>query len=308
MNNQKECDIKFSVIIPLYNKANYIKHTLLSVIQQSYSNFEIIVVNDGSTDNSLEIVQGIHDFRLKIFSKKNEGVSAARNYGINKAVNPYIAFIDADDRWDSLYLEKICMLIQRYPEARVFSSSFAEVYKGKIIPTKTYKYIPADLCILDYIDIFSKCYISPINTSATVVAKEVLRENLFNSRIYTGEDLLLWLQLALKYKIAYIKEPLSYYNRDVGGSITRRLIPLKNNFILYIKNYFPSPPNNLNRLIDALILRMLRPYYVNNISPAEVKRILDSIEWSKQEIMLVLFYKLPKPLVQLLYKFAKKLL
>ena len=106
MNNQKECDIKFSVIIPLYNKANYIKHTLLSVIQQSYSNFEIIVVNDGSTDNSLEIVQGIHDFRLKIFSKKNEGVSAARNYGINKAVNPYIAFIDADDRWDSLYLER----------------------------------------------------------------------------------------------------------------------------------------------------------------------------------------------------------
>lgn len=308
MNNQKECSIKFSVIVPLFNKANYIEHTLLSIIQQSYPYFEIVVVNDGSTDNSLEIVQGIHDSRLKIFSKKNEGVSAARNYGVNKAVNPYIAFIDADDWWDSLFLEKICILIHRYPEARVFSSSFAEVYKGKIVPTKTYKYIPADFCILDYIDIFSKCYISPIHTSATVIVKEVLRENLFDSRIYTGEDLLLWIQLALKYKIAYIKEPLSYYNRDVEASITRRLIPLKNNFILYIKNCFSSSPNNLNRLIDALILRMLKPYYVNNVSPEEVKNILDSIDWSKQGIIFVLFYKLPKPLVQLLYKLAKNLL
>lgn len=308
MTNQKECDIKFSIIIPLYNKANYIEHTLLSVIQQSYSNFEIIVVNDGSTDNSLEIVRKIHDSRLRIFSKKNEGVSAARNYGVSKAVNPYIAFIDADDWWDSLYLEKICRLIQQYPEARVFSSSFAEVYDGKIFPSKTYKYIPSDFCILNYIEIFSKCYISPIWTSATVISKEVLHKNLFDSRISTGEDLLLWIQLALKYEIAYIKEPLSYYNRDVEGSITRRLIPLKNNFILYIKDYFPSTKNDLNRLIDTLILRMLKPYYINNISPREVKNILETIDWSSQGMLLVLFYKLPKPLVRLLYKLAKKLL
>lgn len=308
MNDPRKYNIKFSVIIPLFNKANYIKHTLLSVIQQSYSDFEIIVVDDGSTDNSLEIVKGIHDSRLRVFSKRNEGVSATRNYGIMKAVNPYIAFIDADDWWNPLYLEKICMLIQNYSEAQVFSSCFAEVYKGKVIPVKTYKYIPKNICLLNYIEIFSKYYVSPIHTSATVVAREVLLKNQFDSRISTGEDLLLWMQLALKYKIAYIDEILSYYNRNVGDSITRHLIPLKNNFILYIKDYFPKGNAELNHLIDSLILRRLKPYYINNVSPIQVKNILDSIEWSKQGMLYILFYKLPKPLVRLLYKLIKKLI
>ena len=80
-----ENKIKFSVIVPLYNKELYIENTILSILKQSYTDFEIIVVDDGSTDNSYEIVERIQDSRIRLVSKKNGGVSAARNYGISLA-------------------------------------------------------------------------------------------------------------------------------------------------------------------------------------------------------------------------------
>ncbi|QYS89019.1 glycosyltransferase family 2 protein [Flavobacterium davisii] len=94
--------LTFSVIIPLYNKENYIYNTLTSVIDQSYSNFEIIIVNDGSTDKSLEIIQNINDSRIRIFNQQNKGVSSARNLGIKNAKGTLIAFLDADDLWKKI--------------------------------------------------------------------------------------------------------------------------------------------------------------------------------------------------------------
>ena len=89
----------FSIIIPLYNKADYIAETLKSVLNQTYCDYEVIVVNDSSTDNSLEVASSFQDERIHIYTKENEGVSAARNYGIMHAKYDYIAFLDADDIW-----------------------------------------------------------------------------------------------------------------------------------------------------------------------------------------------------------------
>ncbi|QYS90674.1 glycosyltransferase family 2 protein [Flavobacterium covae] len=96
----------FSVIIPLYNKENYIYNTLISVINQTYTYFEIIIVNDGSTDKSLEIVKNINDSRIKIFEQNNKGVSSARNLGIKNATGSLIAFLDADDLWKKIIWKK----------------------------------------------------------------------------------------------------------------------------------------------------------------------------------------------------------
>ena len=85
----------FSIIIPLYNKEKYIQNTIESALHQTFTDFEIIVVNDGSTDSSLAIVEQIEDSRIKIFSTKNGGVSKARNYGIEKAQSDLIAFLDS---------------------------------------------------------------------------------------------------------------------------------------------------------------------------------------------------------------------
>ena len=92
-----------SVVIPLYNKEKYIKRAIESVLNQTFQKFEIIVVNDGSTDKSAEIVQNIKDPRIRLINQKNAGVSAARNRGIQEAKYEYIAFLDADDFWEKIF-------------------------------------------------------------------------------------------------------------------------------------------------------------------------------------------------------------
>ena len=96
----------FSVIIPLYNKEKYIKNTLKNVLKQTFKNFEIIIINDGSTDNSLKEAQLVSDNRITIYTQKNSGVSDARNFGIKKARGEYIALLDADDIWNTNHLEE----------------------------------------------------------------------------------------------------------------------------------------------------------------------------------------------------------
>ena len=131
-------DVQFSVVIPLYNKEAYVAQTLKSVVGQTYQNFEIIVVNDCSTDNSFDIVKAVQDHRIKIIEHNEiKGVSASRNTGINATTHPYIAFLDADDQWDSTYLETIRNLVKEYPNESVFATHYRENYKGKFFVPKS---------------------------------------------------------------------------------------------------------------------------------------------------------------------------
>ena len=109
---------KFSIVIPLYNKENYIAETLQSVIEQTFKDFEIIIVNDCSTDKSLETVSDFKDPRINIINHNiNSGLSASRNTGIKNAEANYITFLDADDLWKPTFLEKINFLIENYSDA-----------------------------------------------------------------------------------------------------------------------------------------------------------------------------------------------
>ena len=131
-------EVYFSVVIPLYNKEAYVAKTLNSVLNQTYQNFEVVIVNDCSTDNSLDVVKAVHDHRIKIIEhSENKGVSAARNTGINAATHSYIAFLDADDQWDFTYLETIRKLVKEYPDESVFATHYRENYIGKSIVPKS---------------------------------------------------------------------------------------------------------------------------------------------------------------------------
>ena len=103
-----------SVVIPLYNKEKTIARAIHSVLNQTYKHFEVIIVNDGSIDNSLNIVQSIPDHRIKIITKKNGGVSSARNTGIKAATCSCIAFLDSDDMWLPWHLQTICRMINEH--------------------------------------------------------------------------------------------------------------------------------------------------------------------------------------------------
>lgn len=106
----------FSVIIPLYNKEKFIFETLSSVSNQTFSDYEVIIVNDSSTDNSLNIAKSFEekDKRFKVYTVPNGGVSKARNFGISKAIGDYVCFLDADDIWKNNYLEEAAYLIKKY--------------------------------------------------------------------------------------------------------------------------------------------------------------------------------------------------
>ena len=114
----------FTVVIPLFNKERHIERAVRSVINQTFQDFEIIVVDDGSTDNSVEEVLKIKDNRIKLIKQKNGGVSSARNKGIDESRFEYIAFLDADDAWKPNFLESINGVIEQYPKAGAYCTSY----------------------------------------------------------------------------------------------------------------------------------------------------------------------------------------
>src|SRR5690606_5467803 len=123
----------FSIVIPLYNKEKHIAETLASVLGQSFADFEVIVVNDGSTDGSLSAVNAFNDPRLFVHTKENGGVSDARNYGIAKAKGDFIALLDADDTWEPTFLQEMKCLMEKYPDCDLYASAFKKLKKHKAI-------------------------------------------------------------------------------------------------------------------------------------------------------------------------------
>lgn len=127
-----------SIVIPLYNKEKTIRRTIESVLQQTFGDFEIVVVNDGSTDSSLQVVNQITDSRIRLYSKENEGVSKARNFGIGMANGEWLLFLDADDLLYPNALMEMSEILTNYPEANLVAGNWdihmpsGEVQKGCI--------------------------------------------------------------------------------------------------------------------------------------------------------------------------------
>ena len=120
--------MKYSVVIPLYNKEHYIASTLRSVLAQTYPDYEVIVVDDGSTDHSLQACKEVRSDKIRVVQQVNQGVSAARNKGIELAAGEYICFLDADDTWYPDYLQNIETIVQKYPQSDIFVTAYRIIY------------------------------------------------------------------------------------------------------------------------------------------------------------------------------------
>lgn len=296
----------FSIIIPLYNKEKFIVKTLSQVCEQTYKDFEVLVINDGSKDNSVTKVKEFKDERIKIYSKENGGVSSARNYGIEKAKGKYIAFLDADDWWDKNYLLRMYSVISENSDAEVFCCCNAEVDgKGNIKINPIYRYLYCNESQLDYQEAYLKTMESPIHTSAVIVKREILAMIKFNENISMGEDILLWLQLSLNSKIIITKEILSFYNRADENSATSSLAPLNKTFIPLLSELNCRDDEYINHfLLTRIILNMIRPYYIynfNEVIDSIVKKCNMKYATTSQKIQ----YYLPRKLLSILYKILK---
>jgi glycosyltransferase involved in cell wall biosynthesis len=223
----------FSVVIPLYNKENFIVNTLNSVLAQTFSDFEVIIVNDGSTDSSDEKINQFTDSRIRYFGKENEGVSTARNFGIEKAASDYITFLDADDLWFPNFLEAMAELIGKYPDKSVFSAAIEIETTKNIIPAR-YSIPKTDFeQIVDYFEASQAETV--ICTSCAVFHKSVFENaGLFDITMKSGQDTDLWIRIGLKYKVVFCPQILARYVYDIESlSKNKAFVSGKANFLKY---------------------------------------------------------------------------
>lgn len=211
----------FSIVIPVYNKEQFIGETLKSVLAQTFTDYEIIIVNDGSTDKSEAIIQSIKDDRIHYFSKENEGVSFTRNYGIEKAKGEFVCFLDADDYWYPVFLETMHTYSQKFPEHKVFACAIKIETRNKTFAAHYSIAKKGDFEIVDFFEASQKECV--LWTSSVAIHKSVFNTvGNFDTKIKKGEDTELWIRIGLQYPIVFIWKILARYVYD-SKSVSRNL-------------------------------------------------------------------------------------
>ena len=219
---------KFSIIVPLYNKAPHVRKALESVMSQTFSDWECVIIDDGSTDNSAAICEDFINSltpscinSLHLIKQLNSGVAVARNNGVKASHGEYVCFLDADDWWKPTWLEEMDRLIKEYPDAGLYATNYV-YYK----PGKTHVALDFGRGYMSYPDAYLKSGAMPVTSITTCMPRCVFDEmGGFPVGIKLGEDFLLWAKTALQYKVAFCEKPLAYYNNDVPAHLraTRNL-------------------------------------------------------------------------------------
>ena len=222
---------RYSVVIPLYNKEPHIGDTLESVLSQTYTDFEVIVVNDASTDRSLDIVNQFVDERIRVVHRDRPGPGgyAARNRGINEALYDWVAFLDADDTWEPSFLTRIDELIEDTQGVRFVSTGWYEESgkDGKRINSFCKTNQDKGIQVLDLADylISSIRNEGPVCSSVAVVDKSLIeRAGLFpEDRCKFGGDIDTWFRIMLAAdKLAVATEPMATYNKEAVNMVTKK--------------------------------------------------------------------------------------
>jgi hypothetical protein len=215
--------MKFSVVIPLYNKAAYIRNTIDSVLAQTVSDFEVIVVDDGSTDSSAAVVLGMSDPRVRLVQQANAGVSAARNHGISLARGQWIAFLDGDDFYHPEFLAALLRAEAAHPQADTLAADYICLPHSdqQWPPRWTVPEAPFDIELIN--DLPRRWLQGPTLCSSAAAVKTARLQAMqpcFPEGESIGEDLDLWFRLGEKTPIALVHAPLAAYRVDQAHSLS----------------------------------------------------------------------------------------
>ena len=286
---------RFSIIIPLYNKAPYVRKALDSVIAQTFADWECIIIDDGSTDGSAAICEEfIHSLSPSLVQsfcllrQANKGVASARNNGVAASHAPYICFLDADDWWEPTFLEEMDRLISDYPDAGIYTTNYV-YYK----PGKTHVALSLPRGYIDYPKAYLQSGSMPITSITTCMPRKVFDEmEGFPVGVKLGEDFLLWAKTAIHYPVAFSEKPLAYYNNDVPASLraTRNLHAPQYHMLFLLepleKKIAQLQDSSLKadwkRLLDVLRVGGLMDYWLSDEYHDAAAVELQKVDWTKQ--------------------------
>ena len=302
---------KISIVIPLYNKEGCILKTIQSAINQTCTDYELIVVNDGSTDNGTKIVEDYPDTRIRLINKENGGVCSARNRGIQEAKGEYIAMLDADDLWDIQYLEEQVRMIHDFPDAAMWSINYAETRNGKIV-----RRVPTGLpdgyrgYVEHYFEMPER--VSDLfHPSSTIVKKEVFdKVGLFDERIKYAEDSDLWFRINALYKTAFYDRYMVSYQLDAENRAMTRRRDLRFFLPYYVDKYQESifKQNAIFfRWVNRWSAVHIRRYYFspNEIDRKEAREAAAKLDYGVIPLKYRLFFKLPYGIATMINRFDK---
>ena len=329
--------IRFSIIMPLYNKAPYVRKAVESVVGQTYRDWELIVVDDGSSDGGGDMVAAVSDPRIRLVRQENAGVSAARNRGVamagasagtrdkgstappptaetlkqnedssfsSEATATHLCFLDADDWWEPTFLEEMAGLIERHPDAGIYGTSYWIVKNGR----RRQAPIGVDEGFtegeINYCQGYARTLCMPLWTGAVCIPRTIFDESGgFPVGITLGEDFLLWIRIVFKHKAVLLNKPLSNYNQDVDITYrgTHHLHPPERHMLWQLGEFEPQERSNpdYKQLIDNLRTYSLLNHLLDRRYREAARAELAKVDWSKQPTRTRRQYQCPVWMLQI---------
>ena len=304
--------MRFSVIIPLYNKAPYVTKAIDSVLSQTFADYELVIMDDGSKDDSFDVASKAIEGRVNchIHRQENAGASMARNNAVALSQGEYLCFLDADDWWAPNFLEEMSGLIDACPEAGIYGTGYTIVDEARnrtrMAPIGVEEGFEKGY--INYCQVYAKTLAMPLWTGAVCIPRPIFDEMQgFPKGIKLGEDFLLWIKIVLKYKVAFLNKPLAFYNQDVEavnrGVIRKGYDP--DTFMTFHFDQFEEDEKknpDLKVLLDRLRVYSLLRFRFANSHSERVKQEIKKVDFSNVDRKYWYLYKLPFPIIAVYLK------
>ena len=278
----------FSVVIPYYKKRKYIERCIDSVLLQSFTDFEIILVDDGSQDDISVLCKHKYGNKVVVITQTNQGVSVARNKGITHAKHNFIAFLDADDCWSPFYLEYANLIIEKESDVKIIGSKYVRTFDGLENEKQILNYV----LIRNYFtkQIFNNTLFT---SSSSIILRDFFADNSFKKTLKKGEDLDVWFRaVASGGNAFYIKNDLVFYSDEDSLQVTKVSGKIEDSLLFHYKELYKdllSSNENFRKGISKFIYLNLYPYYFSDENYKSAKLVLNHIPYKVPLMQMIYF-------------------
>ena len=277
-----------SVIMPCYNAEKYLDESINCVLKQTYSNVELIIIDDGSTDSSIKILESWQD-KIKTIYQTNQGPGPARNRGIEMASGEYIAFLDSDDYWELDCLEVLHKALTDSDNAALSYCGWQNVGAA---PNRCFPYIPPDYELEDKAERFLRSA-APWPIHGALIRHEILKEvGGFDEQWATCMDYDLWLRIGIKWPIVRAEKVLAYYRHHSTGQITSKQWRQAKNVLLVKENFIRNHASLVKHIPKQRLKELVVNAYINRGYDSYWKRDLVSAHKIFRTALLKGYFKL----------------